>query len=230
MKADSHLPEIRTLPTEKDYALSHSIVDDSFGKNGAWGNIAETQYDERRNNEAFRPHFINVLDLATVLLKNDTIESSLTGMRLASRRRSLGKAFTQGFFQQLEPSRLHYTSTYTYANAAAKLHYAYNKQTFEKRYELDSDELYEQRSKYLHALGEYGLDTIGPEACMYIDQWASQVYGFDSQLEHAFKIGHGAMAICARTYQEAYNLNVSKMPISRNELDSEIAKIFDSGH
>ncbi|MGV9001736.1 MAG: hypothetical protein ACOH18_02155 [Candidatus Saccharimonadaceae bacterium] len=225
----SQLPSLRPLPDPELYAQAHEMTDDLFGKGGSWENVT-SQVPLLNRDEVLKSQYLTVAQYGRFLR-----EEELNDQTYVERvpRFLIGKAFAQGFFQQIIPSQLVYSNKYSLANGINVLQVQYAGENFEASQDM-ADALAKKerikvlRSHYIYALGAHGLSKVGDVATDYVEKWANDAYPADDRLSRAFSLGHGAMIICAQNFQIGLNdylLNIARQNVN---LDDEAVAIFNA--
>lgn len=225
----SQLPSLRPLPDPELYGQAHEMCEELFGKGGSWENVT-SQVPLLNRDEALKSQYLTVAQYGR-FLREDEIDDRSYSEQVP--RFLIGKAFAQGFFQQIIPSQLVYSSKYSLTNGISVLQAQHTGQNFEGKQDM-SDPLTAREnvkihnSQYIYALGAHGLSKVGDVATDYIEKWAADAYPADDRLSRAFSLGHGAMIICAQNYQTGLNdylLNLARQNVN---LDDEVVAIFNA--
>jgi len=224
MSLYSQFEDLRPLPSRELYDQAHTLTEKSFGKDGAWGDVVSQNAALGRVKET-RDEFLVTAQYSYLLGNKDLEEIDYEEWAPTA---LVGRAFAQGFLQQLAPSQLLYSSEYSLRNGLTTLHTSYSSQNFEKKYEDSRDQLH-VGGKYILALGQYGLSRLGVKSQAYIDAWAKETYPLSDLLRQAFSLGHGVMVICGMYHQNGMNERLLQIAHEEVDLDQEAIRIFSPG-
>jgi len=227
MSLYSELRDLKPLPNQEEYTQSHTLAEAFFVEENAWGDVAH-QFARVAHDPELKQNLLTVSQYG-FLLQEDMLTN--TPQAEPAPKFLVGRAFAQGFTQQLMPTQLVYKSDYSLENAINVLGGQYASQNFQKLQDPSDPEGTRERldrfnSEYVYALGEYGIAQAGEGAEAYIDKWANEAYYADARLAKAFRIGHGAMVICAMNYQLGINDKLIRYASNKVNLDQEVLSIL----
>lgn len=229
MSLYSRLIDLRPLPGPQEYREAHEMTDESFGKGGSWEDVT-SQFPVLNRDKELKAQFVAAAKYGLLLNENELNDRTYSE---DVPHYLVGRAFAQGFFQQITPSQLVYSSKYSLANGLSILNAHYAAQDFEKLKDKYAEEATKERiktfnSQYVYALGTQGLSKIGEGASDYIERWADDAYPADVRLSRAFCLGHGAMIMCAMKYQAGLNEYLIGVASQSVNLDDEAMSIFSN--
>lgn len=227
MSLYSRLTDLRPLPHAEQYLSAHKMTDQSFGKGGSWENVT-SQYPVLNRDKELKAQFVAVAKYGLLLSEEDLRDRPYSE---DAPRFLIGRAFAQGFFQQVAPSQLVYSDKYSLAKGLGILNKHYAAQDFDKLLDPDDELSARQRLKtfsgqYVYALGAQGLSKIGEGSTDYIEKWADEAYPADVRLSRAFCLGHGAMLMCGMKYQAGLNEYLIGVASQSVDLDDEVVSIL----
>ena len=223
--------KIRPLPTEKEYGEAHKMTDYYLGVTNktAWDDVTE-RFMEIRKDPDTAVKFRGVMQYGS-LLKEDILSESSYPVEVP--KTLAGRAFALGFIHQLDITQLVYANEMTFVDALNAMNTQYSAQNFERMYDPDesresAERIKEFNSQYIYGMGEWGIASVGKEAEAIIDGWSHEVYYHDARLARAFRLGHGALVVCAAKYQRAINEDYINHEIIEGDLDKKAQSLFDS--
>lgn len=225
----SRMKQLRALPSHAEYAAAHVTTEELLADAGktVWDDTSE-RFARVRLDAALAEKFQTLMGYGS-LLQEDILTDTPRSDRPSSSL--VGRAFALGFMQQLPTTGLVYANDFSLVDAINAMNVQYNGQNLERFY--DPDDSYGTRqalkqfnSQYIYALGEWGVASAGKATETHIDTWSREVYYADDRLAKAFRLGNGALIVCAMKYQQALNERLITFASQHVNLDEEARAVF----
>lgn len=225
----AELPGIEPLATPESYTIAHELMEESYGKGGVWGDVADI-YDMRRNEGEANRAFLKAARYGS-LLPLDRLEVS-DAPRSKIPQHNVGRAFAQGFFQQLDAQQLFYSDRFAMGQALGVMEAIVIEAAVENR-NFDNISSPEDRShaegSFMFACSERGFQQMGVTAQQRVYEWAVETQMVDQRLQRAYTLGHGAMAYCGFVYQASTNKHLLDTNNLEDRLGEEVSAFLTDG-
>jgi hypothetical protein len=220
----AELPGIEPIATPESYAIAHELMEESYGKGGAWGDVAAI-YDMRRSNPGAQKAFLKAASYGS-LLSLQRLE--VPGMPQPEiHQRNVGRAFAQGFFQQLDAQQLFYSDRFAMGQALEVMNAVVEDRNFDGI--ASPEDQSQAESEFMFAYSERGFQQMGRPAQQYVYDWAVETQMVDQRLQRAYTLGHGAMAYCGTVYQASANRHLLDTNNLEDRLGEEASAFLANG-